>query len=408
MDINIKLNKMEPVSIVTIKEILPLYKSEEKANNVELIHLEEAGFDIVSQKGLYKVGDKAIYILPDYCVSDNDLFQEFIAPKGDESKSYLGKIDGKPRRIRAKKFSLHKGDNLPLYSNGILLSYYEVGEYLQDMNLHDLNLTSELGITKYELPEEVSVNTNSKGYTKSNMIFPTGLYKTDETNINLLWDHIENVLTYPVRLIGTEKIDGSSISIGVNSQYPNGFITSRNVNKQIFVNKVIGRRNKKFFEKLLFWKQVDLNLYETQLNNDSFVINGYPHLQLLLLVSLKDVVLRGELNGKGNKGSGNINNPSLKYPSNIKFFGADKYIDGIATKMNHKDFMELCRMWDFPTVPILFNKVFNSRKEIETFCENYFIERKKNTKEIIEGIVLKTEDCMFSAKYMNNEYDSKK
>ena len=76
--------------------------------------------------------------------------------------------------------------------------------------------------------------------------------------------------------------------------------------------------------------------------------------------------------------------------------------------MNHKDFMELCRMWDFSTVPILFNRVFNSRKEIETFCENYFIERKKNTKEIIEGIVLKTEDCMFSTKYMNNEYDSKK
>ena len=399
---------MEAVSIVTIKEVLPLYKGEEKANNVELIHLEEAGFDIVTQKGLYKIGDKAIFIMPDYCVSDNELFKEFIAPKGDENKSYLGKIDGKPRRIRAKKFNLHKGDKLPLYSNGILLSYYEVGEYLQDMNLYELNLTSELGITKYELPEEVSVNTDSKGNNKSNMIFPTGLYKTDETNINLLWDHIENVLTYPVRLIGTEKIDGSSISIGINSQYPNGFITSRNINKQIFVNKVIGRRNKKFFEKLLFWKQVDLNLYETQLNNDSFVINGYPHLQLLLLVNLKDIVLRGELNGKGNRGSGNINNPSLKDPSNIKFFGADRYIDGIATKMNHKDFMELCRMWDFPTVPVLFNRVFNSRKEIETFCENYFIERKKNTKEIIEGVVLKTEDCMFSAKYMNNEYDSKK
>ena len=42
---------MEPVSIVTIKEILPLYKGEEKANNVELIHLEDAGFEIVSQKG---------------------------------------------------------------------------------------------------------------------------------------------------------------------------------------------------------------------------------------------------------------------------------------------------------------------------------------------------------------------
>ena len=31
---------MEPVSIVTIKEVLPLYKGEEKANNVELIHLK--------------------------------------------------------------------------------------------------------------------------------------------------------------------------------------------------------------------------------------------------------------------------------------------------------------------------------------------------------------------------------
>ena len=133
---------MEAVSIVTIKEVLPLYKGEEKANNVELIHLEEAGFDIVTQKGLYKIGDKAIFIMPDYCVSDNELFKEFIAPKGDENKSYLGKIDGKPRRIRAKKFNLHKGDNLPLYSNGILLSYYEVGEYLQDMNLYELNLTS--------------------------------------------------------------------------------------------------------------------------------------------------------------------------------------------------------------------------------------------------------------------------
>ena len=148
---------MEPVSIVTIKEILPLYKGKEKANNVELIHLEEAGFDIVSQKGLYKVGDKAIYILPDYCVSDIDLFQEFIAPKGDESKSYLGKIDGKPRRIRAKKFSLHKGDRLPVYSNGILLSFYEVCEYLQDDDLQNLNLTKELSITKYEIPEEILI-----------------------------------------------------------------------------------------------------------------------------------------------------------------------------------------------------------------------------------------------------------
>ena len=160
---------MEPENIVTIKEILPLYKGKEQANNVELIHLEEVGFEIVSQKGLYKVGDKAVYILPDYCVSDIDLFQEFIAPKGDESKSYLGKIEGKPRRIRAKKFSLHKGDGLPVYSNGILLTFYEVCEYLQDDDLQNLNLTKELNITKYEIPEERIPNSvsNNNFVTKS-------------------------------------------------------------------------------------------------------------------------------------------------------------------------------------------------------------------------------------------------
>ena len=175
---------MEPVSIVTIKEIFPLYKGGEKANNVELIHLEEAGFDIVSQKGLYKVGDKAIYILPDYCVSDIDLFQEFIAPKGDESKSYLGKIEGKPKRIRAKKFSLHKGDNLPLYSNGILLSYYEVGEYLQDMNLHDLKGLEKNQIFFYDKKNK----NNPKAYSEFSS------EKDKEQFIGLLFQKLEQLL----------------------------------------------------------------------------------------------------------------------------------------------------------------------------------------------------------------------
>ena len=399
---------MEPVSIVTIKEILPLYKGEEKANNVELIHLEEAGFDIVSQKGLYKIGDKAVYILPDYCVSNIDLFQEFIAPKDDESKSYLGKIEGKPRRIRAKKFSLHKGDGLSVYSNGILLTFYEVCEYLQDDDLQNLNLTKELNIIKYEVPEERIPNpvSNNNSVIKP---FPNGVYKTDETNINLLWDHIEKNIGYPIRLIGTEKVDGSSISIGITDEYPDGFITSRNVVKQIYINKIIGRRQKTLIEKLLFWITPDLNIYEKQLNeDDAFVKAGFPYLNLMNIVSLNNIILRGELNGGNLKGSGNKNNPSLKEPVNIKFFNADNYINGIATKMNYNEFNKLCNLWEFPKVNVTFIKEFKSREEIEKECEQYFANKKKSTGEIIEGIVLKTEDCMFSAKYMNNEYDSKK
>ena len=71
------------VSIVTIKNKIPLFKDEEKANRIELIQFEENGFEVVSQKDLYKIGDKAIYIQPDYCVSDISLFDVFIRPNGD-------------------------------------------------------------------------------------------------------------------------------------------------------------------------------------------------------------------------------------------------------------------------------------------------------------------------------------
>ena len=96
------------VQLITIKEKVPLFKGDEKAERIELIQLEENGFELVSQKDLYQIGDKAIYIQPDYCVSDIPLFEDFIKPNGDESKSYLGKVGGLPRRIRAKKFNFQK------------------------------------------------------------------------------------------------------------------------------------------------------------------------------------------------------------------------------------------------------------------------------------------------------------
>lgn len=40
---------MNPVSIVTIKSKIPLYKGEEAANAIELIELEEVGFELISQ-----------------------------------------------------------------------------------------------------------------------------------------------------------------------------------------------------------------------------------------------------------------------------------------------------------------------------------------------------------------------
>ena len=206
------MNKADAVNIIEVDEKLPLFKGDILADKVELIRLKNIGFDIVAQKGLYNKGEDVIYIQPDYCLPDTSLFGSYIRPNGDESKSMLGKIEGKPRRIRAKKFNLSLSPNGdPIYSNGILLPYDEVYSYLYPVSsrppdLEDKNLTELLGITKYEEPEYNTKNGLKLGQLAGK--FPESVYKTDEENIHNLWNHIENKIGYPVTLVGTEKIDG--------------------------------------------------------------------------------------------------------------------------------------------------------------------------------------------------------
>ena len=398
---------MNPVSIVTIKNKIPLYKGDEQANSIEVIELEEVGFELVANKTLYQIGDKAVYIQPDYCVSDIPLFESFIRPNGDESKSMLGKVGGLPRRIRAKKFTLSKEPNGdPIYSNGILLPYREVHDYLNPNNkdmpeLWKLDLTKKLGIIKYEEPEPVSKSGLRSGQTEGK--FPEGIYKTDEENINNLWNHIEKKIGYPLILVGTEKVDGSSITIGITPKIPEGFICSRNLRKKLTIKKVTGRRNKKWYEKLLFWTNPDLNLYTEVENDDDFVRYGKPYLDLLINSGETNLIFRGELNGGKLKGSGNKNNPASKEQPNIKIFGLDKINEyGEAEKVPYLLFKTECEKAGVPLVKEVFNKEFNSKEELLAECNNYF---KTN---MIEGIVVRTLDSKFSAKVMNLEYDSKK
>lgn len=169
--------KVNPVQIVTIKNKIPLFKGEEQANSIEKIEIEENGFSLVSQKDLYQIGDKAVYIQPDYSLSDISLFDSFIRPFGDPKKSKLGSN----YRIRAVKFNLHTGDLEPTYSVGILLPLNEVNEYLNSIKwpVTDLDLSKALGITKWEEPDN-----NGTGGLKVNggKQYPSGVYKTDETN----------------------------------------------------------------------------------------------------------------------------------------------------------------------------------------------------------------------------------
>ena len=404
---------MNAVNIFTVKELVTLYKGDDAAERIELLRFEEVGYEVVVGKDNHKVGDSVVFILPDYCVSDIQLFQSFIAPNGQTSKSYLGLIEGQPRRIRAKKFNFHTGDGKGVYSNGIILSIPEVNDVLEidinnikvklDYNEDEVSeyLTKKLKITKYETPEPRGSGPNIGQERKGG--FPIGVYKTDEININNVWNRIN----FPITLVGTEKIDGSSISIGITDQYPDGFITSRNLNKS-FTDKIHnGRRKKTLLEKILFWTKPDLNLYKEIPSQDEFVIQGMPYLNKMKEAGLTDVILRGELNGKSYKGSGNKNNPANKVENNIRFFYADTFCAGFARKKTHKEFKDLCNLLNLYRVPELFETTFKSKEELKELVEKYFKYAKDNNRSI-EGIVLATPENRFSCKYMNDEYDSKK
>ena len=327
---------MNPISIVTIKELLPLWKGEEAATKIQLCHLEENGFDLVVGNDLYQVGDKAVYIQPDFCLPDNvELFSSFTAPEGNPNKSRLGKGN----RIKAIKFNFHKGDNVNVFSVGILLPYHEVMYELSSKGINVETVTEDilnehLGVYKYEAPE-----TGKSGQAKGDL--PLGMYATDENN----FENIVRRLEFPLTLIGTLKIDGSSHTTYWKSVDEKG-ICSRNMEKHLVQKIVTGYKNgddqvlRKHFNKdtnQRGWLNDVTNEFfvevpecyipiETEVE-DSWIKHGMPILNKLeqfCLDNNRQIAVRGELHGQGLKGSGNKNNRQLA--RNLQVFNQRQYL----------------------------------------------------------------------------------
>lgn len=408
---------VNPVQLVTIKNKIPLFKGDEQANAIEKIEIEENGFSLVAQKDLYQIGDKAVYIQPDYSLSDIPLFESFIRPFGDPKKSKLGSN----YRIRAVKFNLHTGDNEPVYSVGILLPLVDVTTYIAGVENKPSGLmyeairyhnqfdsewfTKVLNITKWEEPE----NTGGGLKVNGGKSYPSGVYKTDETNINNTWGHLVEKIGFPVQLIGSQKIDGSSISLIVYVDEKKVDVGSRTFIKPERIKKVVGRRNPTIFERIksIFGYKPDLLVKEEVDNDDQFVVLAKPYIDKIreLLNNgtfEKSFILRGEACGQSWKGSGNKNNPNSKDEPQIYFYGVDDYSDMIAVKHGEEKFDLYMHTLGFKRCPVIFNKTFNSKEELISECKSYF----KNN--MVEGIVVRTLDSKFSAKFMNDEYDSKK
>jgi len=384
----------QAVHIYTVKAKIPLFKGEEQANSIEYIELEEVGNRIVAAKDLHTIGDKVVFIEPDYSLPDTPIFDNFHRPYGDPKKSLLGSNG----RIKAKKFTLHTGDGMPIYSYGIILPYHEVTDFVKG-SLTDKNLTEVLGIFKYEEPEDgpkshgLKVNGGSRK--------PSDLYKTDEEDINNLWKSIK----FPIQLTGRVKEDGSSITIWYKNN--NYGVCSREMSKPLIINKVVGHRKATLWEHIKSWFGYipDLRIYHTQENDDMFVKHGKPYLDKLVEYckanNIYGIALRGELRGSGAKGSGNKNNPASKLPTDIRWYGVDDYTQD-AKKKNENEFNHVMEQLNFAPCEHVFTETFTSREHLESRCNEYF------SSYLCEGVVVRNFDHSFSAKIMNMDYDAKK
>lgn len=421
---------IKPVEIVTISKIIPIYKDGQEANSINVINFvfkngDECGYNVISQKGLYEIGSKAVYIQPDYCLSDLPIFDSFIRPFGEINKSKLGKNN----RIRAIKFNF-QFENItdPIYSFGILLPKNEIDKFINgDSDCDDI--TEKLGITKYEEPEGAG-----SGLVKGG--FPHFMYKTDEENINNIKSIVKRIIEKGQELGITIKTDGSSFTqyFRKNEDVFYTGICSRSMEKKLeqsYVSEYVNNDNKyhKYIHpetKIKGWYCDKLQDFKTDEEVKDFetimieVKDSWIELSKktgLFEKGMKycidndvELVFRGEIYGQGLKGSGNKLNPDSNAKQNLRIFGIDNLESGFSIREHYgkkHNLKSVCETLELDyTIPLIFK--LNSYEELCEICENIFKDEKSKGK-IIEGVVIRTMNSNdLSCKYMNAEYDSKK
>jgi len=424
------------VEIVTINNLVPIFKDGTQANSIEVVKFNfengnECGFNVIAQRGLYEIGSKAIYIQPDYCLSENELFSSFISPGGETKKSRLGKNN----RIRAIKFNFNFDVSKdPIYSNGILMPMREVESFLGTKLLCDGisrgSLHELLGITKYEEPE-----TAGSGLIAGE--FPSFMYKTDETNALNIVDHIKRIISEGQELGITLKRDGSSHTTYfkiIDGEYKSG-VCSRSQEKkmdQTFVTDYVdanGNTYHRYFDqetKTKGWFSDTTSLFKTDDEVAEFkpvtkeVKDSWIELATnsgLLEKGLEyckthgvQLAFRGEIIGQGLKGSGNKVNPDSNQKQKLVLFGIDDLSEGFARRINYSSVHNLRDVSNALGIEYTESVVVRPKtfEEFVEICEDIFRTEKVKGR-IIEGVVVRTMYTNdLSCKYMNLEYDSKK
>ena len=334
------------------------------------------GWKVVSQKGLYNVGDLVIYCEVDSFIPT--AIAPFLTQEGHFPKSYNG-VEGE--RLRSKKLRgvISQGLLLPICSDNtgtyLMIFDEEVGEYSLSVQEGD-DVTEFLGIQKYEAP----ISANLAGIARGN--FPSFIHKTDE-------ERVQNVTKYYSRLqenlyVVTEKLDGTSCTI----YYRDGEfgVCSRNLNlKETEGNKLweIARR-------------YDMEFKLEQATNNSINLCKVGMLDVFS-TRINQIALQGEVIGEGIQ----KNRYGLK--------GHDLYIfNGFDIEeqqyLNHAQLTYVCGYLGLKMVPLI--DAWLSIADMSIADLILFADGKSalNSKTAREGVVFKTWRREESFKAISNSY----
>lgn len=209
----------------------------EGADRIELAMV--GGWQVVVGKGLYQPGDKAVY-----CEVDSLLptaHPAFAELANRLSSKLLHEVDGKGyARIKTAKMMKH-------LSQGFCVPLSEVGIVKPDMVHVDTDMTSALGILKYEKGEERGMN-NGAG-AKGVSSFPSFIPKTDQNRVQNIVPRYLQAVESGELFEKTFKLDGSSMTVWIKGGVTG--VASRNVSFRLQVeNKGFVRSFRDYFDQV--------------------------------------------------------------------------------------------------------------------------------------------------------------
>lgn len=196
--------------LATIRKILDIQPIK-KADAIELARVD--GWMSVVKKGLYKVGDLAIYVEVDSFVP-HELQPEL--SKGKEVKVFNG-VEGQPLRTVRLRGQLSQGllfplDTLWTHPIPIANSEFDWKSNWTEDDVLKMDVTAAMGIQLWEppIPEEL------QGEVKP---FPTLVPKTEVGRIQNLVDELQEWQEDGSMWYPSEKIDGTSMTVYVHNEH---------------------------------------------------------------------------------------------------------------------------------------------------------------------------------------------